>query len=115
MPRVALRGHERGIDTVSVSPNSERLVTGSWDTYLKIWSASLEHNDVEEPAPKKQKGPKRIETRMPLSTLKGHKESIVSAFWTETHTVGTASMDHTIKLWDIEVCTIYSVVWDGYC
>lgn len=90
---------------MSVSPNSEKLVTGGWDTYLKIWSALLEYDDdVEEPAVKKQKGPKRISTRMPLSTLKGHKENIVSAFWSATHTVGTASMDHTIKLWDIEVC-----------
>lgn len=34
------KGHERGIDSVAVSPNSKQFATGSWDTMLKIWSAS---------------------------------------------------------------------------
>lgn len=33
------RGHERGLDCVSVSPNKEKIATGAWDNMLKIWSA----------------------------------------------------------------------------
>lgn len=37
------RGHERGLDCVGVSPNKERMATGSWDTMLKLWSACKLH------------------------------------------------------------------------
>lgn len=37
--RQVCRGHERGLDCVGVSPNKEKIATGSWDTMLKIWPA----------------------------------------------------------------------------
>lgn len=46
----------------------------------------------------------------PLHTLKGHKEDISSVVWTANDTVCTASMDHTIKLWDAELCGIRSEI-----
>lgn len=33
------KGHERGIDCVSVDPTGQKFASGSWDTMLKIWSA----------------------------------------------------------------------------
>lgn len=33
------KGHERGIDSVDVSPSGKLFATGSWDTLLKVWSA----------------------------------------------------------------------------
>lgn len=104
-----LRGHERGIGSVSVSPSSATLATGAWDTYLKIWSASLETEDNYEPHRKKTRGPKGkcLVTRTPLHTLKGHKENIVAIQWMDPTTVCSASLDHTIKLWDVEVCSFY--------
>lgn len=98
-PKIILKGHERGIDTVSVSPNSARLVSGGWDTNLKIWSASLEQED-DEPPNKKSKG---LTVRTPVHTLKGHKETISGSKWMDNSTVATSSMDHTIKVWDVEV------------
>ncbi|KRT81986.1 WD40 domain-containing protein, partial [Oryctes borbonicus] len=95
-----LRGHERGIDTVGVSPDSSKLATGGWDTNLKLWSTNLEKDD--EPPQKKSRG--NIITKVPLHTLKGHKESISKAIWIDNMTICTASMDHTIKLWDAELC-----------
>lgn len=99
-PRVVLRGHERGIDSVGVSADGSKLATGGWDTNLKLWSASLIDTDDNAPPQKKIKG---MSTRTPIHTLKGHKESISACLWTELQTVCTASMDHTIKLWDTEV------------
>lgn len=78
----------------------------SWDTNLKIWSASLDVDDSGEPSSKKIRGGSRnsnTNVRTPLHTLKGHKETISSTNWVDDHTVCTASMDHTIKFWDCEV------------
>lgn len=36
------KGHERGVDSVCVSPDAQRFATGSWDTMLKVWSAELQ-------------------------------------------------------------------------
>lgn len=77
----------------------------SWDTNLKIWSASMDLDESGEPSSKKSKGPNR-NVRTPLHTLKGHKESISSINWVDSHTVCTASMDHTIKFWD---CQLYGI------
>ncbi|KAF2893661.1 hypothetical protein ILUMI_12516 [Ignelater luminosus] len=111
-PVTVLRGHERGIDAVGVSSNSERLATGGWDTYLKLWSASLDVEDCYEPFHKKIRGVQGKATiaRTPLHTLKGHKESIVAIQWSESDTICTASMDHTLKLWDAELCGLRNEV-----
>ncbi|KAG5897450.1 hypothetical protein JTB14_002711 [Gonioctena quinquepunctata] len=103
-PRAFLRGHERGIDSVGISPNSIRIATGGWDTNLKLWSSSLEEED--EPVFKKSRGAQGSITKTPLHTLKGHKETISSVNWLDNHVVCTASMDHTIKFWDAELCGI---------
>ncbi|XP_017772479.1 PREDICTED: ribosome biogenesis protein WDR12 homolog [Nicrophorus vespilloides] len=101
-----LKGHERGIDTVSVSPDGTRLATGGWDTHLKIWNASLE-TDNDEPPSKKTKG---TFVRTPLVTVKGHKETISGSMWSDDKTICTSSMDHTIKFWDAEMSSIKSEI-----
>ncbi|KAK9879387.1 hypothetical protein WA026_006457 [Henosepilachna vigintioctopunctata] len=99
-PFLTLKGHSRGIDCVGVSPNSERLATGGWDTTLKIWSACLE-KDIGEPIAKKAKV--NMDVRTPLHTLEGHKETISAVSWIDNHDIVTSSMDHTIKIWDAEL------------
>lgn len=79
-PAYYLKGHSRGIDSVGVSPNCQKLATGGWDTTLKIWSASFE-KDEEEPMQKKSRGP--TDVRTPLHTLEGHKQAITSVHWLE--------------------------------
>ncbi|KAB0797689.1 hypothetical protein PPYR_08682 [Photinus pyralis] len=109
-PVIVLRGHERGIDSVGVSPNSERLATGGWDTYLKIWSASLDADENYEPHHKKIKSSSHLPSRTPIHTLQGHKENVVSVQWLEPQLICTASMDHTIKLWDTELGGLQSEI-----
>ncbi|XP_023012701.2 ribosome biogenesis protein WDR12 homolog [Leptinotarsa decemlineata] len=99
-----LRGHERGIDSLGISPNSLRIATGGWDTHLKLWSSSLEGD--EEPANKRSRGVYTGITKTPLHTLSGHKENISSVNWVDNYVICTASMDHTIKFWDAELCGI---------
>ncbi|KAF5288979.1 hypothetical protein FQA39_LY03858 [Lamprigera yunnana] len=111
-PVTVLRGHERAVDSIGISPNSERIATGAWDTYLKIWSASLDISDNGEPQSKRQKSTKisHIPSRTPIHTLKGHKENIVSVLWMDSQLICTASMDHTIKLWDTELCGLQNEI-----
>jgi len=47
------KGHERGVDSVSVSPDGQRFATGSWDTMLKVWSAEVD--DAAEGTSKRMK------------------------------------------------------------
>ena len=35
------RGHERTINFVDIDQNASFLVTGGWDSMLKIWGASM--------------------------------------------------------------------------
>lgn len=35
------RGHERGLETVTVSESRQQFATGGWDCLLKIWSADI--------------------------------------------------------------------------
>uniref|UniRef100_A0A6P7FWP2 Ribosome biogenesis protein WDR12 homolog n=1 Tax=Diabrotica virgifera virgifera TaxID=50390 RepID=A0A6P7FWP2_DIAVI len=105
VPQAVLRGHERGIDSVGVSPNSSRIATGGWDTNLKLWSTSIEE-ERSEPLQKRSKSSNNLVTKTPLNTLKGHKETISAVNWIDNYVVSTVSMDHTIKFWDAELCGI---------
>ncbi|KAL1512498.1 hypothetical protein ABEB36_002081 [Hypothenemus hampei] len=113
VPKISLRGHERGVDSVGVSPNALKVATGGWDTNLKIWSALLDIDESGEPSNKKiRAGHRSTFVRTPLHTLKGHKESISVTKWVDDHTVCTASMDHTIKFWDCELFGIKNEIVD---
>ncbi|XP_044751096.1 ribosome biogenesis protein WDR12 homolog [Coccinella septempunctata] len=103
-PTSILKGHSGGIDCVAVSPNTQKLVTGSRDTALKVWSASLE--DEEEPASKKSRNEALVNVRNQIYTLEGHKEAISSVQWMDDCNIITSSMDHTVKVWDVDVNSI---------
>nr|CAI5853752.1 unnamed protein product [Callosobruchus analis] len=105
-----MRGHECGIDSVAVSPNTLKIATGGWDRNLKIWSSTVDDDNNDEPPQKQSRGVNGIPVKIPLHTLQGHKESISSCQWVDNATVCTASMDHTIKIWDTELCGIKSEV-----
>lgn len=101
------RGHERGLECVGVSPNGLLMATGSWDTLLKIWSAAIhEHpgDDQGETSAKRLKMEHgKSQVRTPVLTVKGHKEAISAAVWTNLDEICTVSWDHTLRLWDAEL------------
>ena len=66
-----LRGHTETVTGSSVSPSTEQLATTSWDTYLKVWSTSLDDQGDKE----HKKGKKETELiRTPILTL-GKKQT----------------------------------------
>ena len=79
--------------------------TGGWDNTVKIWSGNMVgeegKSEAGESAAKRSKG--GGVTRTPLQTLGGHKEAVSGLAWMEANTLASASMDHTIKLWDVEL------------
>ncbi|KAJ8680541.1 hypothetical protein QAD02_016328 [Eretmocerus hayati] len=96
------KGHERGLEAVGVNNSSNLMATGAWDTMLKIWSISLDDTEDGESASKRKK-PDCSKTRIPLKTMKGHKEAISGVVWSDKAEVITSSWDHTLKVWDTEL------------
>lgn len=93
------KGHERGVDSLATSPSSKLLASGSWDTMLKIWSCELHGGDDDDGvASKRLKGE---QTRIPISTLSGHREAISGIQWISEDSVLTGSWDHTLRVWDL--------------
>ncbi|XP_001602606.2 ribosome biogenesis protein WDR12 homolog [Nasonia vitripennis] len=96
------KGHERGLEAVGVNTANNLMATGSWDTMLKIWSTSLQ-DDTEEGESASKRKKTESKTRVPLRTMKGHKEAVSGVVWTDKTEIVTSSWDHTLKVWDTEL------------
>lgn len=96
------KGHQRGVDCVDVCPNAKLFATGSWDTFLKIWSVEDDSNmkTAFESIPKKE----------PVVSLQGHKECISAVQWISSNTLVSGSWDQTMKIWDLNLEGIQSEI-----
>ena len=80
--RQTFKGHNAGVWPVAFSPDSKKLLTGSWDCTAKIWDAS---------------------TGKLESTLKGHLARLMGVAWCpDGHQVATASFDSQVRTWEAE-------------
>ncbi|GLH12260.1 Ribosome biogenesis protein WDR12 homolog [Gryllus bimaculatus] len=89
------RGHERGLECVGVSPNGHLMATAIHE------SSSEEQDETSAKRIKMEHGKSQVRT--PLLTVKGHKEAVSAAIWTDVNEICTASWDHTLRLWDAEL------------
>jgi len=105
----ACRGHARSVDCVAANSAGSKFATGSFDKMLKIWSTDADPADstphVDDPHAKKRKleSGRTTTNKTPIVTLSGHNEAITAVQWTDELEVCTASWDHTIRLWDLDL------------
>ena len=78
----SLTGHSSIVDSVTFSPDSKLLASGSYDNTIKLWN---------------------VETKQEIATLVGHSSSVNSvAFSPDGKLLASGSSDDTVKLWDVE-------------
>lgn len=78
---MTLKGHTGAVTSVAVSPDGTRIVSGSFDKTLRIWSANA--GDI-------------------IAILEGHTDLVKSvAFSPDGGRIVSCSEDETIRLWDV--------------
>lgn len=113
-PVICCKGHAESVECLNFNPRNNLMASGSWDTTVKIWSGAVQvsDNDKNRIDPELQSRKKRQKSdlkgfpRPALITLGGHKENVTGVQWIDNGSIVTSSMDHTVKLWDIEEETI---------
>ena len=81
LPYTSPDGHTGAINSVSFSPDSKTLVSGSEDTSIRL---------------------RDVNTGNLLHTLEGHSSSVNSvSFSPDGKTLASGSGDRTIRLWDV--------------
>jgi WD40 repeat protein/sterol desaturase/sphingolipid hydroxylase (fatty acid hydroxylase superfamily) len=77
----ALIGHADLVCTVALSPDGERVVSGSFDRSVKVWNAT---------------------TGLAVQTLTGHDGPVSSvAISSDGRTIVSGSQDGTVRVWDL--------------
>jgi WD40 repeat protein len=81
-----LHGHKDRVVSVAVTPDSQYVVSGSWDQTIKVWN---------------------LRTGKELRTISGHKDHVNTvAFTPDGRYIVSGSQDKTLKLWDIKTGTM---------
>ena len=86
-------GHTARVSSVAFSPDSNTLVSGSWDGTIRLWDVAIgEHK----------------------TTLTGHTGSVKSVtFSPDGSIIASGSSDGTIRLWNATSGTLYKTFVDG--
>jgi len=79
---IELKGHTRGINTITFSPDGTKVVTTSWDDTLRIWDA---------------------ESGKEMHLFKGHSIWYTAvAVSPDGKRLATTSKDRIVRIWDVE-------------
>jgi hypothetical protein len=78
--KAVFRGHEKWVRSVSYSPDGLRIVSGSWDTTVRVWDAS---------------------SGAQLLCLRGHEREVSSvSYSSDGLRIVSGSGDKTVRVWD---------------
>jgi WD40 repeat protein len=75
-----LDGHEKRISVIEFTPDEKYIITGSNDGSIRIWSPA--NGDR-------------------VTTLAGHTNTVTGISVANAHTIVTASLDRTVRVWDL--------------
>ncbi|KAH3757962.1 Ribosome biogenesis protein [Pelomyxa schiedti] len=110
-----LRGHTGSVDSICSIPSYGRICSGSWDHNLCLWNTNFQpgmateslEEDAEEASSKRRRtttsSAEKIAAVTPTATMIGHVQPVTMVKWPTSHQVVSAGMDHTIRLWDVDV------------
>lgn len=70
---------------------------------IVIYTFLALQDDTEEGESASKRKKTESKTRVPLRTMKGHKEAVSGVVWTDNTEIVTSSWDHTLKVWDTEL------------
>lgn len=113
-----LRGHSAAVECVSSQQSGNMVCSGSWDSTINLWQASLSDVDVDgDLASIKKRRTNGTVTDSQLegeavSTLVGHTNCVSSVRWPLDETIYSASWDHSIRIWDAETG---NATWSVFC
>ncbi|KNA05180.1 hypothetical protein SOVF_192760 [Spinacia oleracea] len=111
-----LRGHSAAVECVSSQKSGNMVCSGSWDSTINLWKASLSEADGDLASIKKRKTSGAVNESQSegeaVSTLVGHTNCVSSVIWPLDETIYSASWDHSIRIWDAETG---SATWTMFC
>lgn len=102
-------GHANSVDAVAIDPLGSKLVSGSWDGALKLWSTAAEGEEAGAGAGAAKRTRRRDgdaggdageERRVgALATASEHTQSVCAVCWQSPVAVASGSHDHSVRLW----------------
>ena len=76
-----MKGHNNGVFCLAFTPDGKTLISGSFDTHVRLWD---------------------VKTGKNVATLRDHKDEVLCvAVSPDGKTLATGSSDKTIMLWDL--------------
>ncbi|KAJ9468459.1 putative WD repeat-containing protein [Diplonema papillatum] len=103
-----LGGHEGAVLSCSVSPTEDIVCSTSDDNMARLWRYTSPKHTTPMGTPSGHP------TSLPFATLVGHTHKVYSSdFSSDGRFLLTSSMDKTLRLWDVETCTLVSELDGG--
>lgn len=112
-----LRGHNAPVQSVAAEASGSMICSGSWDCTINLWRTNESDTEGDLVSIKKRKvknkaGESQLEGGA-LSTLVGHTQCVSSVYWPEPNTIYSASWDHSVRRWDVEMGKDLSNIFCG--
>ncbi|KAL8826361.1 MAG: hypothetical protein Q9191_003844, partial [Dirinaria sp. TL-2023a] len=116
--KLELLGHERYVNDVAVHQSSNRILSGSADCSVGLWSmkksdapaapTSRPPSTASSNKRRKLSNANQVPQRGPLSMMKGHADCVSATMFAPSDpTVAySTSWDHTLKTWDLPTASV---------
>jgi len=108
-PQICCKGHSKSVECVAIRKDDVMMASGSWDSSVKIWSASTQPDESDKQfydadsisKKKRMKVEQKGIPRAARHTFLNHTEAVTGVVWMSNSLLCSCSWDHTIKFWDV--------------